>query len=798
MSTTGVDTGNKSQKKDSCLETDLVIIGGGACGVAVVAHMIERFKQGRKLQSITLIEKNESIGPGLAYSAACIGTNLNMQANAAGIYADDPEHFTRWMGAHFPNMKDTHFPPRQNYGDYLSSVLVGVTEDAERLGVTFRIVNDEAVDLGPVDQRLEITLARGARIKTTNVVLAFGNFSSTFHPELVGSPGFISPVWPLSRLDVIPSGAPVSILGSSLTAMDAVIFLAENGHKGPITLVSRNGRLPKVQGIASRFQRRYVMHSLARDLETSDGGALDKVINTIKRELESLGWHKQCEWSEIKAPKDPLLEFRSAIKSAEDGDVSWQSVLRATAPVVERYWNCMNLKEKETLLQDYMGIWFHYRHGMTLENARKVLTLIEKGQLRVVHSASKTRWDCDHFSVAADGGDIQSKYFIEAAGQTFNAVSIELPLMKRLLGKRLLTPHPAGGISVDFSTLLASNNIYVIGSMTRGTHFFTNSVDRSANHAGRIADSVTGLSPRRPLHLALFVGSQLFSQLMLCKIVPRLIEQGHTPYIFFSADEADRKAKSRDLHALGDFERQLLQDDTIPFFGSFPSDEAASLISNQIRANYGILVERVASVNDPSMLKSFREHHIDAGLSLRCGQRFGQEMIDHFADPRTLLNLHAGILPSHRGETASMGATPGRKPSFGCSLHHVSSSSNPGPVLDIRTAPSIDHEKSMLHHMDDVYQVGEEMVMGAVDSFARGNGVPAIEQDGAETRSYSFPTKEDLETVRERGWRLVDAGAIEEMFVGSFAGNGARDALREVVKEAVREWMDCAGWRSRL
>lgn len=797
MSTTSVGTGNESQEKDTCLNADLVIIGGGACGVAVVAHMIERFKQGQNQRSIILIEKNESIGPGLAYSAACIGTNLNMQANAAGVYADDPEHFTRWMGAHFPNMKDTPFPPRQIYGFYLSSVLEGVTEDAKRLGVTFRIVKDEAVDLDPVDQRLEITLARGARIQATNVVLAFGNFPSTFHPELVGCSRFISPVWPLSRLDVIPSDAPVSILGSSLTAMDVAISLAENGHEGPITLVSRNGRLPKVQGIAPRFQRRYVMHSLARDLETANGGALDKVIDTIKREVESLGWHKQCEWSEIKAPKDPLSEFRTAIKSAEDGDVSWQPVLRATAPVAERYWNCMSPGEKEILLQDYMGIWFHYRHPMTLENARKVLALIEKGQLRVVRSASKVRWECDHFSAAADGGNIQSKYFIEAAGQTFNAGSIELPLMKRLLGKGILIPHPAGGVSVDFSTLIASKNVYVIGSMTRGTHFFTNSVDRSANHAGRIADSITGLSPRRPLHLAVYVGSELFSQLMLSKVVPRLIEQGHTPYIFLSADEAEWKAKSRDLRALGDSEMQLLQDHIIPVFGPFPSDEAASLISNQLIANYGLLVEKVTSVNDQSMLKSLKEHHIDAGLSLRCDQRFGKEMIDHFADPRTLLDLHAGILPSYGGELASTGEMPSTKPRFGYSLHHVTSSSNSGPVLNIRTAP-IEYEKTMSLHMDDVYRIGEDMVMGAVDNFARGKDVPAIEQDGAETRSYSFPSKEEPGSVRERGARLVDAGAIEEMFVSSFAGNGGTDALREVVKEAVGKWMNRGGWRSRL
>lgn len=36
--------------------------------------------------------------------------------------------------------------------------------------------------------------------------------------------------------------------------------------------------------------------------------------------------------------------------------------------------------------------------------------------------------------------------------------------------------------------------------------------------------------------------------------------------------------------------------------------------------------------------------------------------------------------------------------------------------------------------------------------------------------------------------RLVDAGAMEEVLVGSFAGSEGRDALRVVVREAVRKW----------
>ena len=111
--------------------------------------------------------------------------------------------------------------------------------------------------------------------------------------------------------------------------------------------------------------------------------------------------------------------------------------------------------------------------------------------------------------------------------------------MKCLLSKGILKSHPVGGISVDFSTLSATKNIYVIGSITRGTHLYTNAVDRNVNYASRIADSLFASPLRRPLHCAFFVSSDLFSHLILSKLVLRLIAIRYTPFIFFSIDKVN-------------------------------------------------------------------------------------------------------------------------------------------------------------------------------------------------------------------------------------------------------------------
>ena len=753
MSTFNVE---KAQKHVASFESDLVIIGGGAGGIAVAAHIMELVKKGKKLRSITLIEKSNSVGPGLAYSDACVGTILNMEASKSGIYADDPEHFTRWMGTHFPNLKETDYPQRQIYGAYLSSVLDDLVKEASQNGINFRVINDEAIDISPIDDDLEVVLDKGTRIQTANAVLALGNFLTTLNPKLDGFPGFFSSPWPLKQLKVIESDAPVSILGSGLTAIDVAISLVENGHRGNIKFISRNGRLPKVRGIAPQYQRRYMMHSLARDVESSEGEVFGKIVSTIKREIEGHKGGNHYEYSDLKSFTDPLQGLQADIKDAENGTLYWQEVLRATTSVVERYWNCMSSKEKAVFLRDYIGIWFQFRYAMPLENARKILTLMEKGQLRVVRSVSGTRsdpkWDGNHFVVATTEGDTRSKYLIEAVGQEHNPASIKSALMERLLSKGILKPHAAGGISVNFSTLSATKNIHVIGSMTRGTHFFTNSVDRNAIHASRIADSITATPFRRPLHIAFFVGSDLFSHLMLSKLVPRLIAQGHTPFIFLPTDIENQDASSSNSRELGLYEKQPLRDQIIPFSGSPSSDGAGYVNVEQLGAHYGLLVQRVKSVNEAS-LDVLKRHHIDTGFSLRCEQRFDKDVINYFSAPRALLDLHPGVLPSQRRITTA------EQGSFGYSLRHVSSSDKSGPVLDVRTIP-IEYEKSVFHHMNDLSPIGAEMVLDAVDNLARGKDMPAIEQNEDGSRYYSFPTEEELDMLEEKGMKLVDAAAM--------------------------------------
>ena len=72
----------------------ITIVGGGASGVLLAAHLLQDADADIR---VTLIEKRAAFGQGLAYSTPLDDHILNVSALGMSAYADDPEHFWRWL-----------------------------------------------------------------------------------------------------------------------------------------------------------------------------------------------------------------------------------------------------------------------------------------------------------------------------------------------------------------------------------------------------------------------------------------------------------------------------------------------------------------------------------------------------------------------------------------------------------------------------------------------------------------------------------------------------------------------------
>ncbi len=90
-----------------------------------------------------------------------------------------------------------------------------------------------------------------------------------------------------------------------------------------------------------------------------------------------------------------------------------------------------------------------------------------------------------------------------------------------------------------------------------------------------------------------------------------------------------------------------------------------------MRSHYDIIVHTITNINEPSFLTTLRTHHIDAGISLRCYQRFRPDIINFFSQSRLSLKLHPDVLPQYRGVMTDVRAIVNGERGFEYSLHYI-------------------------------------------------------------------------------------------------------------------------------
>ncbi|RAL14864.1 FAD/NAD(P)-binding protein [Aspergillus homomorphus CBS 101889] len=763
-----------SQSSSSDPQTgNIVIVGAGASGIAVLLHLIEKAKNGKVLPPITIIEKETRFGPGLAYSSLCSGTIINMHTDTMGLYFNDPKHFSRWRS----ELESGPFPSRDIYGEYLEDMSHQALKAAQQLGLSVSFVHDEVTDIERRDDgSFLLNLSHGEPCHASRVVMAPGNFTSTRYTHLMNQPQFFASPWPTEDLKTIPADATVLVIGSRLSAVDTAISLSENGHQGPITFMSRSGRVPTVQGDPEPFPRRYTLHVLARELEENPNDALVKLMTCLMDEIDHA---TNGDWSWFQKHASPLEELQADIKAARDGDVHWQTVLRYTAPVIERYWNCLPLESQKLFLDKFFSPWMRYRHGMPVQNAQKILNLMEKSQLHVV-AGEKVYWNPDKkvFFANTSSGLVEASYVVEATGQECHLDRISSPLIRSLVSKGLFTPHPTGGVDVDFDTFQASPGLYTMGTLTRGTHFYVSAIDRVAAHAARVADALAQDPPARSLHVAIFLGSDFLSTIIVSELVPKLLSQGHMPFIFLCPDE--RRSEPVKRLPLGRresefLEVELLRDYVRPFLQSQGSKGTKHMTIEQIKSTYGLFLQDLSSVDDETFSDTLKHHFIDVGVSLRCGDRARKIAARYFSSASGyLLDLY----PTFQRASSERGS---KKATLSYSMAILGEAE--GPIDSSETHyESVDLSPDVAGNEDSVYDQAVQMVLQSIESLSRGRG-PATSEPTLKHMSQTHSRRYSQDEVSPLGQDFVISTLVD-----SFAPPGKRQELGAYLEGVVRTW----------
>lgn len=294
--------------------TDIAIVGGGFSGTMVAAHLARHLDDG---VSVTLFEP-DTVGRGAAYGTRHPQHLLNTRAAAMSAFDAEPDHFVRWLGS---RGAPAGFVSRQLYGEYLSDVARRAFERPRFAHVPDAVLRVRAQS----DGGFAIETGRGVDYDAEHVVLATGTPlpSASFLPDNVKRhPGYVADPW---RFDYRAVGGHVLLIGSGLTALDALVALEACGHRGAVYVVSRNGRFPRVH--AEPPQR----YDAVPALDASSARAL-------------------------------MASFRRHVTAAANRGFDWRAVVDAVRSESETVWRRLPEAERRRFDRHVRTHWERVRH----------------------------------------------------------------------------------------------------------------------------------------------------------------------------------------------------------------------------------------------------------------------------------------------------------------------------------------------------------------------------------------------------------------------------------------------------
>lgn len=442
---------------------DIAIVGGGFSGAVLAAHLLRHSGGG---ESIAIINKEHSLGRGVAYSTECPDHLLNARAADMSAFADQSSHFLEWLRTESdPSAHPDQFVSRGVFGKYAESVLANSIQ--QRPDVTLSHIPEEAVCALPDTDGIHLRMHSGREIHARFVVLATGNYPPADPPQLRNaSPDrYVSYAWSADALAGVGDLQSILLIGTGLTAVDQILALRAKGFRGTITMLSRHGILPNAH--------------------TSRGG----------------NWSKSWTTS-LPAALRPLLSMvRKEIRKAVISGSRWQDVFDSLRPASQRIWRSLSPEDQKRFLRHVRPYWESHRHRIPPEVYSNLEDWIGKGELRILagrlsgyqenNAGAQVIFQDRHTGTTET---LQVDRVINCTGNNTTARLAETALFKSFIESgavridrlKLGLDVAENGALLD-SAGQASSRLFAIGPLQRGCFWETTAVPEIRSQAANLA-----------------------------------------------------------------------------------------------------------------------------------------------------------------------------------------------------------------------------------------------------------------------------------------------------------------------
>ena len=329
----------------------VAVIGAGFSGTLLSLLLQSLCPAGTR---IVLIERSGRFGVGQAYSSDNPNHLLNVPAGRMGAFPDLPLDFLGWLRQQSPSRlggilpTENAFVPRRLYGLYLQDLVDRARHQSHPKRL--ELLDDHVVRAREWVGGVTLTMASGASLSADIVVLAIGNTSpSPLHHDIAAlnvAGLWRSSPWEPAAFAALDPKAPVLLVGTGLTMVDAMVSLLDTGHSGPIYALSRHGLLP-------RRHAAFPVSPAALPMPMPQG-------------LAALTRWIRCEAA-----------------CASKAGTAWQPVINSLRPVAQDIWRGLSVGDRKRFLRHMRTWWDVHRHRMPPQIADRIEAAKGADQLRV-------------------------------------------------------------------------------------------------------------------------------------------------------------------------------------------------------------------------------------------------------------------------------------------------------------------------------------------------------------------------------------------------------------------------------
>ncbi|MGD3108496.1 FAD/NAD(P)-binding protein [Streptomyces sp. YGL11-2] len=360
----------------------VAVIGGGPAAVSTFLHLT----QARDIAAICLIAPND-IGCAPAFGSGGPMLLCNTSVDVTSLRPEGESELLSYLAARGWPVHREDFVPRYLVTQYTRESFLRHRAAAERDGIKVVHVRGRARSVGGHPGDYRVGLEDGTSVDATDVVLALGGTAPRLPAALrapATAPRLLTSPYPVRRLRAIPADAKVLVLGTKLSAIDAVLTLCRAGRRS--VMASPSGQLPAVRTRLCRDTSAGLGRQWERQL--ARGASVAELVRPLIRLVRTLGGGEPLR-RQLGGPGRAHERLRRETELAAAGRVPWQDAIAEVIDGINHALPAQPEGTRRQVLAAHRTAISRYISSIPLDNARRLLSHLDAGLLTVADAAPR-------------------------------------------------------------------------------------------------------------------------------------------------------------------------------------------------------------------------------------------------------------------------------------------------------------------------------------------------------------------------------------------------------------------------